>query len=132
MKRTDILLDSSAIIALVVQKDAHHQDAQSLFASNEHAQLLITVFEEILAVLHHRFGHSLARKVGNMLLSNPNIDIQPINTRDLIEINDLWNSLPANIDFVDASIMWAHRKNAVPIATFDDHFRKNNCKTAHY
>lgn len=124
----EILLDSSVIIAFVIPEDVHHEHAKNIFKKYAKATLLFTVYEEVLAVLHHRFSSSLARKVAGKLTTNTNIRLVDIDKKKVLQVNETWDSLPQDIDFVDASLIWAQKKYTLPIATFDSHYKKNNCK----
>jgi len=117
--KSETLLDSSALIALFVENDTFHNTVKETFSKITHSTLLFSVFEEVIAVLHHRVNPTKAREVSAVLLNNQLITIATITNQHTQEINELWQTLPDDIDFVDASLLWAQKKYNLPIITFD-------------
>lgn len=118
-KSKGTLLDSSAIIAFFVEDDTFHTIAKKSFTEIAHTTLLSTVLEEVLAVIHHRVTPKKAREISATLLNNQLITLTCQTSQHVQEINELWQTLPDKIDFVDASLLWAQKKYNLPIITFD-------------
>jgi len=115
------LLDSSALFGLFFEHDRFHTPAKKQISELTETTILFTVFEEVVALVHHRRTPKDARKISNILLENITITHTSLTNQHVQEINELWQTLPDKIDFVDASLLWAQKKYNLPIITFDAH-----------
>jgi predicted nucleic acid-binding protein len=74
-----ILVDSSAIVALVAPRDQHHADAASAWKSlrAEGEKLLLTdlIVAEMAIVLRRRAGHAAALRALDLILSSRVVEI---------------------------------------------------------
>jgi predicted nucleic acid-binding protein len=117
------VLDSSAWYAWTITTDRYHLESSQIIEKNPELVVPFAVFEELNALIFHRFGKTKTVEALQPLLDS---DRSTITLPTKIEANDLWHlflTCSPNIDYVDASVYYYSRKLKLPIFTFDSHFR---------
>jgi predicted nucleic acid-binding protein len=122
-----ILIDSSAIYALVVPSDAYHLEAVAfLRVTLKHANvfvLLDLVFAETMTLLRARGGTAFAVPFGHELRRNPAYHWQPLGVEGE---RDTWAAFQQYDDkawsYTDCALLAMAQRLAVPqVFSFDSH-----------
>jgi predicted nucleic acid-binding protein len=125
-----IVLDSSFLIGFYNDRDAHHAVARGLmdrFLSGEWGKglLLEYVFLEIMTVLLVRRDHSVATRVGRILLDAKELEFVPCSELFLEVMQSFSNQAGTRLSFTDAAIIVVARSRTDSlILGFDEEFRK--------
>jgi predicted nucleic acid-binding protein len=129
MPSKNYLLDTSSWISFITDEPETKKNTLKITNAD---QILVpfTVFEEIAALLHHRFSKEQARQSSIYLLNSSQTKVVTFNETELQAIVKTWNKLPLFIDFVDASLIWMQKQTNLPILTHDNHFKKLDCAVA--
>lgn len=117
-----VVLDTSGWMAIVVESDQMHRQAAE-FLKNKEPEIIVTpsVFEEIIALLHHRLGKKVALKSGNVLRK---MGIIKLTNKDRQVVWDLYRGSSAKVSYVDCCVTTTAKALAVPVLAFDKHFIK--------
>lgn len=118
-----VIVDTTAWYAYFVVKDLFHHEAIGYFQTKP--QLITTniVFEETLALIHHRQGKRVAVTASKNIHEVCGVNLRYITSREDEEILALYRESMRGLDYVDASVVWLARKLDIPVFTFDAHFR---------
>lgn len=119
--------DTSALYAVFVAGDAHHEAAREHIADPDPILVPAEVLGETLSLLHFRHGHAFARACGKALRALPHLEVQP--TPD-----DPWDDLLARtwetfgatprLSYVDCVVVaWCLRRGLDPW-TYDKDLRR--------
>jgi predicted nucleic acid-binding protein len=125
-----IVLDSSFLIAFHNQQDGHHLAAGALmdrFLAGEWGKglLLEYVFLEIVTVLLVRRDHSVAARVGQILLNASELEFVPCSDLFLETMRSFSSQAGTRLSFADSAIAAVARTQAGGlILSFDEEFRK--------
>ncbi len=115
--------DTSALFALLMPTDAHHQRAVEDAASIGPVLVPAEILAELLALLRIRAGPAAARDAVGALRAQPNVEIQPSwdNPWDNI-LDAAWSEFEAsaNPSYVDAIVVaWCKKRKLQPW-TYED------------
>lgn len=124
----DLLLDTSYLVGLTHEGDAHHEEAlpiQSAIVEDHWERVLLHeyVFLETVTVLAARQDHLFANQVGRRLLDARRVEFVPGSQF----FHETWNLFQTqetgSMSFVDAALVHtAKRQDVGEIATFDRDF----------
>ena len=119
-----IVSDTSAWYAFIVGSDKFHNASVEFL--NTKPKLITTniIFEECLALLHHRIGKDSALAASKAIPGLSWKGIRYITKEEDREILKLYENTNKQIDYVDASVIWLSKQLNSPIFTFDGHFEK--------
>lgn len=115
------LVDSSAIIAYL-NEEPQTKKINLQFHTASKLVIPFTVLEEVSAVLFHRYSKELAKKSAEYFVKSNKVTIYCFDHAETTSFITYWNSLPSQLDFVDASLIWIQEKTNLPILTLDRHF----------
>lgn len=118
-----VIVDTTAWYAYFVVKDLFHQEAIAYFQTKPQVVTTNIVFEETLALIHHRQGKRVAVAASKNIQEICGANLRYITSREDKEILDLYKKSIRGLDYVDASVVWLARKLDIPVFTFDAHFR---------
>ncbi len=119
-----ILVDTSAWYAFFVAEDMFHQDSRRVFEAESNFVTVFTVFEETLALLHHRQGKKLGLLAARLIPQISARGLEYVSRKENEAIVATYKALPRYIDYVDASLVYFSKKLDAPVFTFDEHFLK--------
>ncbi len=122
-------IDTSAWYPYFVTGDKFYQQAINFFTPDLQLITTNTVFEEVLAIVHHRHGKKSAMRAGEAMLTFDNNSFWVISAEENEEVMNIYRSSIQQLDYVDASLVWLARKLDIPVFTFDAHFRKMRIAT---
>lgn len=129
-----ILLDTSALIALVLEDDLFHKKAVDFWrkAKLEKLEFFISnfVFDETISWFCQRKGKAIAKEIGEFLLANENnLPMAPVLSEDEQKGWQLFIKLPGRTSFTDCtSFAMMRRLKVKRVFTFDKHFEKAGFK----
>lgn len=124
-----VVIDTSAWYPYFVTGDKFYLQAIEYFTPELQLITTNTVFEEVLAIIHHRHGKKAATRAGETMLTPDNNLFWVISAEENKEVMNIYTASMPQLDYVDASIVWLARKLEIPIFTFDAHFRKMKIAT---
>lgn len=121
------LVDTNLIVRFLVQDDAKYAKAASrLFEACDHGDLVIVLLPAVLAecvfVLESFYEHSrgdISSALGRFI-SSPGVEIDNM----AIHLNALNHYQRTKVHFVDCLIAATASAENIPVATFDQDFRK--------
>ncbi len=114
------ILDTSGWYAATVKIDIHHPQAKS-FLSRPELIVLSTVFEEIMAIIHNRFGKKSAISQGEDLR---NYGITDLTQDEVYHAWKLFKTSSQKVSYVDCTVIAIALKFDLPVFGFDRHFTK--------
>ncbi len=124
--RRRILVDTSALFALVDSRDPHHALARETALQYRNAEhiLLDLVWVETITLVKRALGPQMAIETGSKLLEGPPFVFYPVKGDDFWES---WMIFQRFIDkewsFVDCAILHMAQRLGVPeVFSFDRHF----------
>lgn len=121
------ILDTSAWFAYINSSDKNHGLAAKVMENELELVISFTVFEELISLIHARLGKKASFENGEILES---IGIRPLKATDFREF---WREFEkcqiSEMSFVDCSLVALSKKLALPVFTFDTHFKKVGCST---
>jgi predicted nucleic acid-binding protein len=125
-----IIIDSSALVALMYPGDADHTKAVAIGTalSGEDRTVLVPleVLAETLNILGRKFGRVFAGAVGERLLKGEGLLIFQPTEAPIREALAKWGSQPGDVSYTDCAVMaYADQFQTREIFGFDDAFRKN-------
>lgn len=124
--RRRILVDTSALFALVDSRDPHHAMARETAIDYRDAEhiLLDLVWIETVTLVKRALGSRLAIEVGKKLLEGPPFVVYPIKGEDFQETWALFQRFyDKEWSFVDCAILhMARRLGVSEVFSFDRHF----------
>jgi predicted nucleic acid-binding protein len=127
---TPIIIDSSALVALVYPDAADHGKAVALDAALGHADRAVLVPLEVLAetlnILGKKFGRVFAVAVGERLLMGEGPLIFQPTEAPIRQALAKWRDQTGAVSYTDCVVMaYADQFNTKEIFGYDDAFRKN-------
>ncbi|MFN3929761.1 MAG: type II toxin-antitoxin system VapC family toxin [Thermoflexus sp.] len=126
MPRPRLLVDTSALYALVDASDPNHAIAKetALRLRNAEYLLLDLVWVEIVTLVKRALGPELAIQVGQELLAGPPFTFYPVKGEDFSEAWALFQRFRDKAwSFVDCAILHAAQQlNFREVFAFDRHF----------
>jgi predicted nucleic acid-binding protein len=128
MEITRIFIDSGAFVGTDLPRDQYHQRSREAWEQLSNSSLRLyssdAVFQETMALLHHRAGTELAIRWADAHIDSKLISWLPINSQ--VQKSALpWMKKFADqaLSFVDAtSFVLMRRENIRHVFTFDHHF----------
>jgi uncharacterized protein len=127
---TPVIIDSSALFALVSRDDAHHQEAlrvsQELARTHRAVVLLPEVFAESLNIVGKKLGRSHLFNLADEVLHSGDF-IFPDQTQQMREnAISLLTKQAASVSYIDALVMaYADLFNTKDIFGFDEAFARS-------
>jgi predicted nucleic acid-binding protein len=127
---TPIIIDSSALVALMYPGDADHGKALALSTALGHANRAVLVPLEVLAetlnILGKKFGRTVAVTVGERLLRGEGLLIFQPTEAPIRPALAKWRGQAGGVSYTDCVVMaYADQYQTKEIFGFDDAFRKN-------
>lgn len=119
-----VVLDTSAIYAFLSADDDFHNSAREVFGLCSQLLMSFSVFEELLALRHHRKGKKEAIEIIKKIRQSKIIKVIYFDEKEGQQIERVYEEAKSGIDYVDASVMWLSKKLDLPVFTFDSHFKK--------
>lgn len=114
------VLDTSGWYAYVSKDDLQHEEGAAFVAERHELFILETVFEEITALLHNRFGKKVAVEHGSALIE---VGFTLLTQEDIRHAWSLFRNTPTQVSFVDCTAVIASKKFRLPVFGFNSHFR---------
>ena len=130
MNDTPVILDSSALVALLSEADADHAKATTIGAALQTQErfLLIppAVLAETLNILGKRFGRDFAHARGEQILADPTLHIPETIGDALAPALALWKRQGGGVSFTNCLVMaTADYLDTKDIFGFDRVFAQN-------
>lgn len=127
-----ILLDTSALVALAIADEKHHERAVGLVQSLPPQELAVSdyVFDETVTLIRSRRGVAAAVKVGEAIRAGGALRLVRLEQEDLDRAWQLFRKydLP-KLSFTDcATAALAERLKPRAVFAFDDDFRRLGAK----
>lgn len=116
-----VVVDTSGWYAGAVRVDINHPEARQFLTSAEDLLVLMTVFEETLALLQSRQGKSLAIKNGEAMQA---WDIKDLTEDEMLAAWMLYRDTNREVSYVDCTVVIISKKYNLPVFGFDAHIRK--------
>lgn len=111
------IADTSALLALFLEDDAHRRQARAAFADPSTIVIPAEILTEFLILLRRRQGSERASAAGNVLWSLPHTEIQPSDTAILMEAWGEFEAAHRRLSFPDCIVLaWCRRHGARPLA----------------
>lgn len=118
------MIDTSAWYPYFVTGDKFYPQAIEYFTPELQLVTTNTIFEEVLAIIHHRHGKKAAIRAGETMLTFTNNSLWVVSAEENKEVMNIYRSSIQKLDYVDASLVWLARKLDIPVFTFDAHFKR--------
>lgn len=119
-----VLVDTSGWYAYFVERDEFHKAAVDFFDQRPTFITSNMIFEEVMALLHHRQGKRVASLAGVSIRDLCTDNFWYIDHSDDEEVMEFYQNTGRHIDYVDASVAWLAQKLDVSIFTFDERLKK--------
>lgn len=121
----NILIDASVLIAYLHKEDIHHAQAKIVFEdiARKGHYVIEHVFDEVLGVIHRKYGKEKAKRAGEMILGS-RIQIIFTGMEEFIGAWEIFKEHDA-LSYTDA-VLCAVMENSdfASLATFDKQFEK--------
>ena len=127
---TPVILDSSALVALMSEDDADHDKAARIAAAlqRDGRFLLIppAVLAETLNILGKRFGRAFAHARGAQIIADPALHIPELTGDVIAPALALWKTQGGGVSYTDCLVMaTADYLQTKEVFGFDAAFAKN-------
>jgi uncharacterized protein len=119
-----LILDTSAWYSYIFENDKFHEQSKSLIKKTSKLYVAYPVYEEILALFHHRAGKKMTLVGVEALRKSRMVEMVFLTGDEEKEIWDIYKKTFNWLDYVDASVVWLARKMDLPVFGFDSHFEK--------
>jgi len=119
-----LVLDTSAWYSYIFENDKFHKQSRLLIEKTPKLYVVYPVYEEILALFHHRAGKKMALVGVEALRKSRMVEIVFLNEGEEKEVWDIYKKTFNWLDYVDASVVWLARKMDLPVFGFDSDFEK--------
>ncbi len=120
--------DTSAWYAFVLKPDRFHEKAEEFIKIKPSLLFPYPVLEELAALIHHREGKKITINDIEKIRNHPLFQVVYLTISEEKEVWDIYKTTESKIDYIDASVVWLAKKAALPIFTFDTHFKKLGLK----
>ena len=119
------VVDTSALYALFVEGDAHHEKAKAAFSMPESLLVPAEILAETKELLEYRHSFDIATRADAFLAQMANIEVQPSwdDPRDDIlgAARAIHSSSQGKLSHCDAIVVaWCRKRGFLPLA-FDKH-----------
>src|SRR3989338_9779607 len=118
-----VIVDTTAWYGYFVKSDKFHDESVAFIDTKPEIIISNIIFEEVLALLHHRVSKKFAAEAGKTVLGLCAHTTPYVSAEENEDIMRLYAHSMQYIDYVDASIVWLSRKFDLPVFTFDEHFK---------
>jgi len=124
------IVDSSALVALLIENDADHKKAVTLGTSLRAAGSLILVPAEVIAetlnLLGKMCGRDVALAAGRQLLTDPHLHLMTLSEARMHHALSIWEQQTSGVSYTDCVVMAAaDESETTTIYGFDSVFAKN-------
>lgn len=119
-----VLFDSSVVIALFREEDAHHAKAKEVFLEHEKIMISYEVLSEALSILKMKCGLKVAKDCLYFLQNAAGIFILGIYEEIFHKSAQYFFEHKNNMSFTDTALLLYATQKKMPLITFDKELHK--------